>query len=245
MDLVIGQVEVLHDASPCLQRARHRALGEPSHNQIVALITRLATASRSVGLNADHILTDDDLRHIELGSHLDEPETTQDDVEHDVELIIAKDSNGDFSQDECQIIRRMPVATREIPTIRTRNRSGWNFHDAKWNWPCIHVYGLVHDLVVRVNIYLTQYRNVIGIDVPQTPDKSATLYTIHIDTVAKFLKEYFDKTPITVALDNDDNDDDVVLSPPPAEHMEHLAPTAQIQPRMKRGVDVSFTLFYI
>jgi len=128
-------------------------------------------------------------------------------VEHDVELIIAKESNGDFSQDECQIRRRMPVATREIPTIRTRNRSGWNFHDAKWNWPCIHVYGLVHDLVVRVNIYLTQYRNVIGIDVPQTPDKSATLNTIHIDTVAKFLKEYFDKTPITVVLDNSDGSD--------------------------------------
>ena len=171
VDLVIGQVEVLHDASPCLQRARHRALGEPSHNQIVALITRLATASRSVGLNADHILTDDDLRHIELGSHLDEPETTQDDVEHDVELIIAKDSNGDFSQDECQIRRRTPVATRKITTIWSRKN--------RLNRPDIDVYGLVHDFVVRVSIYLTQYRNVIGIDVPQTPDLTASLYTIH------------------------------------------------------------------
>ena len=42
---------------------------------------------------------------------------------------------------------------------------------------------------------------------PQTPDKSATLYTIHIDTVAKFLKEYFDKTPIIVVLDNSDGSD--------------------------------------
>ena len=42
---------------------------------------------------------------------------------------------------------------------------------------------------------------------PQTPDKSATLYTIHIDIVAKFLKEYFDKTPITVVLDDSDGSD--------------------------------------
>ena len=125
-------------------------------------------------------------------------------MEHDVDWIIVKDSNGDFSQDKCQIIRRMPV---EIPTIRTRNRSGWNVHDGGWNVPCILVYGIVHDLVVRASIYLTQYRNVIGIDVPQTPDISATLYTIHIDTVAKFLKEHFDKTPITVVLDNSDGSD--------------------------------------
>ena len=198
MDLEIGQVEVLHAASPELQRARHRARHAPSGDQIVALITRLATASRSAGLNPDHVLTDDDLRHMELGSLLNEPATTQEDVEHDVELIIANDSNGDFSQDECQIRRRTPVATREITTIWTRNRL---------NRPCIHVYGLVHDFVVRVSIYLTQYRNVIRIDVPQTPDIAATLYTIHIDTVAKFLKEYFDKTPITVVLDNSDGSD--------------------------------------
>ena len=78
--------------------------------------------------------------------------------------------------------------------------------------PCILVYGIVHDLVVRASIYLTQYRNVIGIDVPQTPDLTASLYTIHIDTVAKFLTEYFDKTPnvtqpITVVLDNSDGSD--------------------------------------
>jgi hypothetical protein len=205
LELDIDQVLVFNDP-------REPDPHELSGAQRIALITRLATASRSAGLNAGHVLTDDDLRHMELFSHLDEPETSQYDVEHDVELIIAQDSNGDFSQDECQIIRRMPVATREILTIRTSNRSGWNFHDGKWNLPCIHVYGLVHDLVVRVSIYLTQYRNVIGIDVPQTPDLTASLYTIHIDTVAKFLTEYFDKTPnvtqpITVVLDNSDGSD--------------------------------------
>ena len=75
--------------------------------------------------------------------------------------------------------------------------------------PCILVYGIMHDLVVRTSIYLTQYRNVIGINVPQTPDKSATFYTIHIDTIAKFLKEYFDKSPITVVLYNSDGSDTV------------------------------------
>ena len=62
VDLEIGQVEVLHAASPELQLAHHRARYAPSGDQIVALITRLATASRSAGLNADHVLTDDDLR---------------------------------------------------------------------------------------------------------------------------------------------------------------------------------------
>ena len=81
------------------------------------------------------------------------------------------------------------------------------------NLPDIYVYGLVHDFVVRVSIYLTQYRNVIRIDVPQTPDIAATLYTIHIDTVAKFLKEYFDKTPITVVLDNSDGSDTEAYTP--------------------------------
>ena len=144
---------------------------------------------------------------MEMESDLEEPDFTHNDLVHDVDWIIANDSNGDFSRDACQFIRRIPVAKREIPIIRTRNISGWNVHDGEWNVPCILVYGIVHDLVVRASIYLTQYRNVIGIDVPQTPDKSATFYTIHIDTVAKFLKEYFDKTPITVVLDNSDGSD--------------------------------------
>ena len=144
---------------------------------------------------------------MEKGSHLEKPETTQNDLEHDIDWIIANVSNGDFSRDACQFIRMIPVATREIPIIGTRSTLGWNVHDGGWNVPCILVYGIVHDLVVRASIYLTQYRNVIGIDVPQTPDKSATLYTIHIDTVAKFLKEYFDKTPINVVLDNSDGSD--------------------------------------
>jgi hypothetical protein len=139
VDLEIGQIKVL-DTAYELELARHHARYEPSHNQIVALITRLATASRSAGLNPDHVLTDDDLRQMKLGSLLNEPATTQDELEHDVELIIANDSNGDFSQDECQIRRRTPVATRKITTIWSRNRL---------NRPDIDVYGLVHDFVVH------------------------------------------------------------------------------------------------
>ena len=122
--------------------------------------------------------------------------TTHNDLEQVVNWIIANESNGDFSRDAWQFITRFPINKREIPIIRTNV-----------SYPCILVYGIVHDLIVRASIYLTQYRNVIGIDVPQTPDKSATLYTIDINTVAKFLKEYFDKTPITVFLDNSDGSD--------------------------------------
>ena len=96
---------------------------------------------------------------MEMGSHLEEPETTQNDLEQDVEWIIANDSNGDFSRDACQFIRRIPVAAREIPIIRTRNTFGWNVHDGGWNVPCILVYEIVHDLDVRASIYLTQYRH--------------------------------------------------------------------------------------
>ena len=45
-------VKVLLIVSPDRQRARQRALHEPSHDQIVALITRLGTASRYAGLDA-------------------------------------------------------------------------------------------------------------------------------------------------------------------------------------------------
>jgi hypothetical protein len=179
----------------------------PSDDQRIALITRLGTTSRSAGLDAEKLYTEEDLRRMEMESHLEEPETTQNDLEHDVDWIIANDSNGDFSRDACRFIRRIPVAKRDIPIIRTRNIFGWNVHYGEWNMPCILVYGIVHDLVVRASICLTQYWNVIGIDVSQTPDKSASFYTIHIDTVAKFLKEYFDKTPITVFLDNSDGSD--------------------------------------
>ena len=98
---------------------------------------------------------------MEMESDLEEPDFTHNDLEHDVDWITANDSNGDFSRDACQFIRRIPVAKREIPIIWTRNRSGWNVHDGEWNVPCILVYGIVHDLVVRASIYLTQYRNVI------------------------------------------------------------------------------------
>jgi len=50
--LETGQVLVVDAASVDRQRARQRDLHEPSHDQIVALITRLGTASRYAGLDA-------------------------------------------------------------------------------------------------------------------------------------------------------------------------------------------------
>ena len=128
--LDIGQVLVV-DAADC-QRDVDK---HPSDDQRIALITRLGTASRSAGLNADKLYTEEDMRRMEMESDLEEPETTHNDLEHDVDWIIANDSNGDFSWDACQFIRRIPVATREIPIIRTRNTFGWNVHDGGWNLP--------------------------------------------------------------------------------------------------------------
>ncbi len=91
---------------------------------------------------------------MEMESDREEPDFTHNDLEHDVDWIIANDSNGDHSRDACQFIRRIPVAKREIPIFRTRNISGRNVHDGEWNVPCILVYGIVHDLVVRASIYL-------------------------------------------------------------------------------------------
>jgi hypothetical protein len=170
----------------------------PSDDQRIALVTRYGTASRSAGLNAEKLYTVEVLRQMEEQTDLGEPDFTHNDLEHDISLTIENDSNGNFSRDAFQSIRRIPIAKREIPIIQSGTT----------NVPCILVYGIVHDLVVQVSIYMTQtYRNVIGIDVPLTPERSATFYTIELDTVDKFLQEYFDKTPITVELDDSDGSD--------------------------------------
>ena len=97
--LDIGQVLVV-DAADC----RRDLDDHPSDDQRIALITRLGTASRSAGLNADKLYTEEDMRRMEMESHLDEPETTQNDLEQVVDWIIANESNGDFSRDACQFI---------------------------------------------------------------------------------------------------------------------------------------------
>ena len=87
---------------------RQRNLHEPSDGQRIALITRLGTASRSAGLNADKLYTEEDMRRMEMQSDLEEPDFTHNDLEHNVDWILANDSNGDFSRDACQFMRRIP-----------------------------------------------------------------------------------------------------------------------------------------
>ena len=53
----------------------------------------------------------------------------------------------------------------------------------------ICVYGNVHDLVVCIQIYMTQYRNVIAFTTPLTPEQTITCYVTDPDTIADFLKE--------------------------------------------------------
>jgi hypothetical protein len=123
---------------------RQRDLREPSDAQRIALITRLGTASRSAGLDADKLFTEEDLRRMEMDAM-----TTHNDLEQVVNWIIANESNGDFSRDAWQFITRIPINKREIPIIRTRNIFV----------PCILVYGIVHDLIVRESIYLKRMAN--------------------------------------------------------------------------------------
>ena len=68
--LDIGQLLVVDAADYRRDLDEH-----PSDDQRIALVTRLGTASRSAGLDADK-LTEEDLRRMEMGSHLEEPETT-------------------------------------------------------------------------------------------------------------------------------------------------------------------------
>ena len=85
--LDIGQVLVV-DAADC-----RRDLDEhPSDDQRIALVTRIGTASRSAGLNADKLYTEKDMRRREMESDLEEPDFTHNDLEHDVDWIIANDS---------------------------------------------------------------------------------------------------------------------------------------------------------
>ena len=78
--LDIGQV-LVDDAADC-----RRDLDEhPSDDQRIALVTRLGTASRSTGLNADKLYTEEDMRRMEMENDLEEPDFTHNDLEHDVE----------------------------------------------------------------------------------------------------------------------------------------------------------------
>ena len=153
---------------------------------------------RDAGLDAEQQYTHAFLSHLEAQTDLDEQEYTNDDLKHDLNWMILHGPYGNFSGEAYPFINRIPFATWEIPIIRS----------ATPNVPCFLVYGIVHDLVVEVSIYMTQtYRNVIGIAVPLTPDRSTTFHTINIDTLEKFLESYFDKTPITVVLDDSDGCD--------------------------------------
>ena len=135
---------------------------EPSDEQRIALITRLATASRSAGFDADKKFTPEDLRRMENNAK-SQAETTHEEVDEVVEWIIANESNGDFSRDAWELMDRIPIMNRRIGIIRTNA-----------GYPCILVCGIVRDLIAQVCIYLTTYRNVIGISVPHTPDKSVS-----------------------------------------------------------------------
>ncbi len=100
---------------------RQRDHREPSDAQRVALIRRLATASRSTGIDANELFTEEDFRRIDDLRRLEMDENfTHEDLDEVVDWIVANESNGDFSRDACQFITRIPVATREIPIIRTR-----------------------------------------------------------------------------------------------------------------------------
>jgi hypothetical protein len=73
-------------------------------DQRIAHVARYGTASRSAGLNADKLNTEEDMRRMEMESDLEEPDFTHNDLEHEVDWIIANVSNGDFSRDACQFI---------------------------------------------------------------------------------------------------------------------------------------------
>ena len=68
------------------------------------------------------------------------------------------------------------------------------------------IYGKVHDLVVCVAFYQEMDTNLITLWAPKGPHEHFSR-TVDIDSFARFLKEYFDKTPITIVLDATNSDD--------------------------------------
>ena len=140
LKLAKGQVLVFDGPDP------QRDPREPSDEQRIALITRLSTASRSAGFDADKNFTPEDLRIMEIDAKPEE--TTIEEMDEFVDWIIANESNGDFSRDASQFMTRIPIKKQEIEIIRTNVA-----------YPCILVYGIVHDLIVRESIYLKRMAN--------------------------------------------------------------------------------------
>ena len=151
-------------------------------DQRVTLITRASIALRCIHYDIEKSLSEHDLTQLDLEPG--EAPYTQELLYEDLDWIIKNESNGDFSRDASYFRGRIPI----VPDQRLQPNS-------------ICVYGNVHDLVVCVQIYMTQYRNVIAFTTPLTPEQSITCYVNDPDTIADFLREYFDKKSITIVLD--------------------------------------------
>ena len=165
-----------------LYRQEHRA-DQVSPDERVILITRASSALRCIHYDIEKSLSEHDLTQLDLDGEGEAPYTQELLHEH-LDWIIKNESYGDFSRDASYFRGKLLI----VPDQRIQPSS-------------ICVYGNVHDLVVCIQIYMTQYRNVIAFTTPLTPEQTITCYVTDPDTIADFLKEYFDKKSITIVLD--------------------------------------------
>ena len=173
--------DALHDSDQMPEHASEGNVSSRQDAQPVNLASRLLDALRSSGINTEQIYTEDTLEIpadiLVFRERENERRRHQCQFQQAVDRMIETESHGAFSRYESQF-------RSSIPIVRPR----------VWSQACIRIYGKVHDLVVCVVIYMMIDPNLIGLVAPKTSEEYFS-NTVDIDTLAKFLKEYFDRTP--------------------------------------------------
>ena len=183
--------DALHDSDQMPEYASEGNLSSRQDVQPVNLASRLSVAICSSGINTDQVYTEDTIEIPENPADIRERENER--MRHQcrfqqaVDRMIETESHGAFSRYESQFRSSIPIVRPSVSGPA-----------------CTYIYGKVHDLVVCVVIYMMIDPNLIGLVAPKTSEEYFS-NTVDIDTLAKFLKEYFDKTPSTVVFDHGDS----------------------------------------
>ena len=162
----------------------------------ILLMTRISMAIRCSGTEQWYTEKTEDMADFNEKVAPEQAEREEERMRHERQFQqavdgIIHDSRGAFSREESQFTSSLPTLSIGISVFG----------------PVItRIYGKVHDLVVCVAFYQEMDTNFITLWAPMGPHEHFSR-TVDIDSFAKFLKEYFDKTPITIVLDATDGDD--------------------------------------
>ena len=152
----------------------------------IAHVTRVSNALRSINYNSNKKFSGEDLQQL-----VDETKHRLSlyEVQEQLALVFQRENNTEISR----IFLRCDDETDE----ETGNH-GYHVHNM------IYVYGKVNGYTTIVQIFMTQYTNVIAFTTPLTDD-NIRCYVNKIEDVSNFLIKLYDKKPI-VLDDTDGND---------------------------------------